>query len=158
VYFYGVSISPDAEVAGDHGVPWDFCAAAILHGLLAPIVQVRRSTLPFDNAPDSFQAFFNYRVYALSKKLWLALPGWVLAVVQAGITPTIGILWGLKGIDWFRQHYNNLAYITFIASALVSELVLPFIAFFVERSTQADVWTATVLIWLLYTHGKVSKQ
>jgi hypothetical protein len=68
------------------------------------------------------QAFFNYRIYALSKKLWLALPAWILALVRVTITPAIGIIWGVKGMQFFRQYDNCLAFITLITSVVVSTI------------------------------------
>jgi hypothetical protein len=70
------------------------------------------------------QAFFNYRVYVLSKKFWLAMPGWILAVIRPAVIITMAVLFGLEGIVVFKERHEWIMYLSFSLTVSVSNLCI----------------------------------
>jgi hypothetical protein len=67
------------------------------------------------------QIFFCYRVWVLSRRLWLAIPPAVGGVARGFITFTTSILFVQEGIEGFHEKgHDPLVYFVLISSAIVS--------------------------------------
>jgi uncharacterized membrane protein len=101
VHFWSINIVKSEERA-----TWGFALSMCTYTLIMPIVQVSIPYVPHDWAQwTKLQAFFNFRVYIMSRKIWLAMPGWILSVLHPlfAIASAV-IFWKTESLGFIDTH------------------------------------------------------
>ncbi|EIN08890.1 hypothetical protein PUNSTDRAFT_67859 [Punctularia strigosozonata HHB-11173 SS5] len=105
-YMYSATVTYYGQPAHLTSVPWSLSATVVIGGTVATLVQ----------------AFFTYRLWRLSRSLYLAIVGWVLAMIHLGAILAVGILASeIKQLGVFAERYLWVALLA-IADSLVLDI------------------------------------
>jgi hypothetical protein len=118
-------------------VPWPFNAGLAIHGLMVGLIQ----------------SFFAYRVYFVSEKLWLAIPGWFFAIGRTVVTWAIAGLFQIEGLEKFKKKHGYIVYLTMALSIAVRggqshRRHNP------DEVKQGDLWITAALCFYLWSRKK----
>jgi hypothetical protein len=115
-YLYNLTVSHMGDVNHVSFLPWTFDVSLALSGIIG----------------GTTQAFFTYRVYRISRQMWLACPAWIASVGRAVISVVLTVV-SIQGgtLAQLRAKYDVVVYIALVVSVSV------------------DIWNSAALCYYL---------
>jgi hypothetical protein len=105
MYLYEISVTNYGRPAALDGLPWHVDVSLMLQGFVGSAVQ----------------AFFSYRAWIVSGKIWLAIPGWIGELVRAGVSIALTVVTlTTPGLTVFREKYEWMGIFTVSVTSLFS--------------------------------------
>jgi hypothetical protein len=104
---YSIVITHYGNTMAMNSIPWS------LSGGLLSFFAVRTTV----------QAFYTYRVYAISRHWWLAVTLWVFELLELCLETGLVILMAASGgFLVFKERYDGLVYVAFVSATAVRHI------------------------------------
>jgi uncharacterized membrane protein AbrB (regulator of aidB expression) len=120
IYFFDLTVNHYADPTALAEIPWHLITAFGLHIAISCFVQVSYSNSLAFNAVDPMQGFFSYRVWMISQRLWLSLPGAAMALTRFVVGCMIGAYMSSQPLETFQHEHKYLIDIALSLSTVVS--------------------------------------
>jgi hypothetical protein len=107
---------------------------------------------------NTWQMFYTYRVYMISKKAWLAVPPFFAEVFRFCLSFVITALaWKKGNLPAYRAQYDYLVYVTLITSVTV-RMLRSFSICDNLNLLKVDVWNTVSLCYYLRSRRATFKK
>jgi hypothetical protein len=104
---YSIVVTNYGNIMVTNTVPWS------LLGYLMSFFAVRTAV----------QAFYTYRLYAISRHLWLAVTLWMFELLELClVTSLVALLTASGEFLGFKERYNGFVYVAFFTATAVRHL------------------------------------
>jgi hypothetical protein len=108
-WLYDITVSHFGSILALNSIPWSLAACL----------------LAFCSNGAAVQAFFTFRIFVVSGNWWLAVPLWILQLVEVGTVVSIAVFTTRsKGFLEFKEDYNALVYVCLITCVVVRAIRL----------------------------------